>query len=280
VAIEAPDFASLSHIEENLLVAKLEAIRKSIAHAGEKGRFLERAVWHLLRDLLPSEYGLGTGFVVWLSPTGPQLSRQLDIIIYDAIKSGPLIKLETCDVFPLEAVYGYVEVKASLRSSAAVPPPHDSIEACAERNKQVRSMNRRQFRVRGDGNPAPMHLVESERRSLRSFIFAFEADSSAGDPPTFAERMHAAQVQAGTPAHLHGVFIANHGLFVTRPVNPQTAAPEDYFQVEPIAEHSLAVFKSHLLYQLSTFERPQQDWVPAIDRYLQWSPLAASEHDV
>ena len=116
---DSPDFATLSRIEETLLLARLDAIRSSITHSGEKGRALEHAVCSLLRGLLPSEYGLSTGFVVWLSPTGPKLSQQLDIIIYYAIRSGPIIKLDTCDVFPLEAVYGYVEVKATLRSSGA-----------------------------------------------------------------------------------------------------------------------------------------------------------------
>jgi hypothetical protein len=93
---------------------------------------LEHAVTALLREFLPAEYGLGNGFVVWLSPTGPRLSRQLDIVIYDALRSGPLVRLSTCDVFPLEAVYGYVEVKATLRSSPNAAD--DSIEACVARN--------------------------------------------------------------------------------------------------------------------------------------------------
>jgi hypothetical protein len=145
--IESPDFAALSRIEENLLVAKLEATRLSISHAGEKGRALEHLVHDFLRDLLPAEYGLSTGFVVWLSPTGPQLSPQLDIIIYDAIRSGPLIRLNTCDVFPLEAVYGYMEVKASLRSSSddAKEPADNSIEKCIAQNVVMRGMDRRSF---------------------------------------------------------------------------------------------------------------------------------------
>lgn len=257
MASDSPDFASLSRIEENLLVAKLEAIRKSITHAGEKGRFLEWAVSRLLRDLLPAEYGLGTGFVVWLSPDGPQLSPQLDIIIYDAIKSGPLIKLETCDVFPLEAVYGYVEVKATLRSSGAAEPPHDSIEACVERNRQLRLMDSRQFRAPTGGSPSTIELVKYGWLALRSFVVAFEVEgAAAGNLSTFAARMHSALARAGVPAHLHGVFIPNHGLLWTRPVDAETAKPEDYFHVESISEHPLLRFKTLLLYHLATFDRP------------------------
>jgi hypothetical protein len=58
----SPDFAALSRIEEELLIARLNAIRRSITHAGEKGRALEQAVHRFLRDILPAEYGLATGF--------------------------------------------------------------------------------------------------------------------------------------------------------------------------------------------------------------------------
>jgi hypothetical protein len=129
---DAPQFSELNAIEEKLLQAKLDAVRAAIVHAGEKGRALENGVRALLRSILPAEYGLSTGFVVFHTNEGPRLSSQLDIIIYDTIRSGPIISLETCDVFPLEGVYGYVEVKATLRSSSdeAEKQADNSIEKC------------------------------------------------------------------------------------------------------------------------------------------------------
>src|SRR5262245_60722705 len=114
----SPDFLDLSKIEEELLQSKLDAVRKTISHAGEKGRSLESEVTTLLRSFLPGEYGLTTGFIVYHGEDGPRLSPQLDIIIYDQIRSGPIARLTTCDVLPLEAVYGYVEVKSSLTSTS------------------------------------------------------------------------------------------------------------------------------------------------------------------
>lgn len=146
---EVPNFLELNAIEENLLLAKLDAVRAAIAHAGEKGRALENGVHTLVRSILPAEYGLATGFVVFDTPEGPRLSSQLDIIIYDAIRSGPIISLETCDVFPLEAVYGYVEVKATLRSSSdeAEKPADNSIEKCLITNRELRSMRDRRYHL-------------------------------------------------------------------------------------------------------------------------------------
>ena len=41
---KTPDFSEVSRIEESVLVAKLDAARAVLAHAGEKGRTLEGAI--------------------------------------------------------------------------------------------------------------------------------------------------------------------------------------------------------------------------------------------
>jgi len=131
--LSTPDLTELTKIEAEILSARLKTVRASISHAGEKGRDLEFHVRRLLRDLLPAEYGVTTGFVAYVENDKVKLSSQLDIIIYDAVRSSPLIRLESSDVLPLEAVYGYVEVKSTLRSSQADELPHDSIESIIKR---------------------------------------------------------------------------------------------------------------------------------------------------
>lgn len=110
-----PKFEQFMQIEHDALLARLDAVRSAIVHAGEKGRALEADARRIIRGVLPPEYGLGTGFVASTDATGAVvLSKQLDIIIYDALRSAPLMSVGTCEVYPIEAVYGYVEVKASL----------------------------------------------------------------------------------------------------------------------------------------------------------------------
>ena len=109
-----PSFSKISLIEERGLLDKLQLARELISHPAEKGRSLEEEVAAILRTILPPEYGVGTGFVVFHGKQGPELSTQLDIIIYDAVRSGPLGRLAACEVYPIEGVYGYVEVKASI----------------------------------------------------------------------------------------------------------------------------------------------------------------------
>jgi hypothetical protein len=89
--------------------------------------------------------------------------------------------------------------------------------------------------------------------------------------------MHSALARAGVPAHLHGVFIPNYGLLWTRAVDAQTPAPEDYFQVESVPAHALLRFKTLLLYHFATFDRPPHDWIPALDKYLEWSPVPSGD---
>ena len=269
---KTPEFGELSLIEEELLAAKLRAVRKSITHAAEKGRALETEVANFLRELLPGEYGISTGFVVYHTKHGPKLSSQIDIIIYDAIRSGPISRLSTCNVFPLEAVYGYVEVKASIQSTSdrASKPADNSIEKCLDQNRVLRAMKTRKYWVWGSGSPVQTDLYESEWLGLRSYVFAFEARGDvASDAGAFAKRMATISKQLGPPTHLHGVFIANHGYFSTRPIDPRFANEEDYYHVRYTQDHPLTAFKISMLSALASFSRFPVNHSPAIDQYYQ-----------
>lgn len=213
-----PNFLALSKIEEDLLVSRLDAVRKAISHSGEKGRSLEAEVTNLLRSFLPIEYALTTGFVVYHAQNGPSLSPQLDIIIYDPVRSGPLARLATCDVLPLEAVYGYVEVKAALQSTSdsAEKFADNSIEMCIKKNQQVRAMTERRFWKPTEGSPVQAELVRIPWMSIRSYVFAFEADGAvARHPDLFAQRIADVSARLGPPVHLHGVFVAGQGYYIT-----------------------------------------------------------------
>lgn len=255
-----------------MLAARLDAVRKSIMHSGEKGRALELQVRHLLRELLPPEYGLTTGFIVWHSPDGPALSSQLDIIIYDAVRYGPVIHLETCDVLPLEAVYAYVEVKAALRSSsdAARSPADDSLETCVRKNAVIRQMRTRYFCATW-GSPMAVDTFSDHWLALRAYVIAFEASGTVvNDADAFASRMADVLKQQGD-AHIHGVLFPSHGFFYTRAVD-SSATEDDRFHVVYTTDHPLLAFKSLLLQGLASFRRPESSWAPALHLYFEHEP--------
>jgi hypothetical protein len=267
-----PDILALSTIEEQLLLSRLDALRQTITHAGEKGRSLEGQTISLLRTFLPAEYGLSTGFVMFHGSDGPQLSSQLDIIIYDALRTGPIVRLTTCDVFPLEAVYGYIEVKASLQSTSddAAAWPDNSLEKCIDNNRILRSMTDRRFWTPRAGTSTGAEIIRTtDWPALRSYIFTFSADgATARNPKRFAQRLANYSARLGHPVHLHGVLIPGNAFYFTRPIDMLTAKAEHAHHVQYTTDHPLAAFKWRLLHELARFPRFGKNWTPAIDQYV------------
>lgn len=251
-------------------MAKLAVARKAISHPGEKGRFLEDEVTKLVRSFLPSEYGLSTGFIAYHEENDVKLSKQLDIIIYDALRTGPIVRLSTCDIFPIEAVYGYIEVKASLQSSSnqAEKYADNSIETCILDNQKLRGMQQRRFYKPREGSTnIADKIITNDWMPIRSYIFSFEANGSvATDPQQMAKRISEFSKKTER-VHLHGVFVGGSAYYKTSAIDPRVAKPEDYYHVHYTQTHPLAAFKWSLLHSLSRFPKHPDNWTPAIDDY-------------
>lgn len=93
----------------NKLLADFDQIQAQIDHAGERGRQRERAIATFLAKYLPKRYSLGTGHVI---DSRGNVSKQCDIVIYDALNCPLLLAEEGYQLFPVEAVFGIVEVKS------------------------------------------------------------------------------------------------------------------------------------------------------------------------
>jgi hypothetical protein len=267
-----PGFSRISRLQERALHDQLLAARELISHPAEKGRSLEREVSAVLRELLPDEYGIGTGFIVSHGTDGPQLSPQLDVIIFDAVRGGPLGRLAACEVYPIESVYGYVEVKASLylAGDGAEKPPHNSIQRCMEQNHKLRQLRTRQFwDTSYGGSPIQTELISiDDWLAVRAFVFAFEADGAAAkDPQRLAQGMSNSARQHN--AHLHGVLVLDQSYCTTVPVDPRTADPDDFHHVSYTTQHPFTAFKLHLFKALGTFQRPPDYWIPALETYFE-----------
>ena len=92
--------------------AQVEIERSGLfKHKGDRGEYRERIIQEFLRPYLPECYGLGRGEV--FSANG-ESSRQIDIVIYDAIFSSVLMKNQTNQLYPCESVFGSIEVKTEL----------------------------------------------------------------------------------------------------------------------------------------------------------------------
>ena len=267
--MDAPELSALRKAEERILTARLDGIRKTISHPTEKGRSLEFEVQTLLRSFLPGEYGVSAGFVAHHTPEGVRLSPQLDVVIYDAVRGGPIARLGGCEVFPLEATYGYVEVKASLRSSSddAEDYAHNSIEKCIQTNARIRKMVHRAYIRPKEHSTTECEVVQRDWMPLRGCVFAFEARGDiATKPAEMAKRMHEFLKRTGD-AHLHGVFVAGSAFYSTRAINRETTPSSEWYHVQRTESNALSAFRQSLLLGLARFPRHPLHWTPALAFY-------------
>ena len=127
-------------------------------HPGEKGWLNESHLTKLIARYLPKKFGIGTGFVVSSKSFQEKRGKQLDLIIYDALNNSPLYQSESFGIFPVEMVYGYIEVKTTLRP--------DNLGDAFEANREVRALQNDKHYLGGHVN----------KLAPRFYIFAYKSE--------------------------------------------------------------------------------------------------------
>jgi hypothetical protein len=90
------------------MLADFEDISSQVTHRGAKGRIREqRIVIDYLEKYLPGNIGIGTGEIF---STAGEISPETDIVLYDKFSTPFLLKEENYQVFPVECVYGIIEI--------------------------------------------------------------------------------------------------------------------------------------------------------------------------
>lgn len=84
---------------------------KDVLHNASKGHIREVILNKVIRPFLPPCYGLSGGEA--FDSTGV-VSRQLDLVVYDALYSYTIPYAEGFIQFPCESVYGNIEIKSML----------------------------------------------------------------------------------------------------------------------------------------------------------------------
>lgn len=106
----------------------LEMLRKSIKrieadfdfsaiidHNCSKGTFREQILKNFLRPFLPGCYGVSGGQAF---DTDGNISKQLDIVVYDSLFSYIAPYMDDFIYFPCESVYGNIEIKSDLNKKS------------------------------------------------------------------------------------------------------------------------------------------------------------------
>lgn len=99
-------------------ISKIEAdfnLSAEINHNPSKGYFREMIIKDLLRPFLPGAYGISSGQAF---DKNGIMSKQLDIVLYDALHSYIAPFTEDFIYFPCESVYGIIEVKSVLNKQS------------------------------------------------------------------------------------------------------------------------------------------------------------------
>jgi hypothetical protein len=102
-------------------------IQPQISHAGERGAQREETLKQFLEVYLPKKCGIGSGQIM---NSRDSVSRQCDIVIYNALECPLLLTGKGYQLFPIESVLAVIEVKSSLNSK--------SIPECVENISSVK----------------------------------------------------------------------------------------------------------------------------------------------
>jgi hypothetical protein len=169
------------------------------AHNAEKGRLNESHLVRTMRRYLPDKFGIGTGFVV-SGGSKIEQSRQCDIIIFDRVNNVPFYSSEAWQIYPIEMVYGVVEVKTTLNKAEI----KDAFEKCVHLRKMSDGhTGPNKAYVRQDviipGSPA-IYAKYKSGLPPRFFIFGY----SGPERSTLEKNLHELTLEI-QDAHIHGL---------------------------------------------------------------------------
>lgn len=142
------------------------AARAAFSHPGMKGAVTENVVIEFLKKYLPRNLDVCSGILI---DSKGAVSRQLDIIIFDANKTPSLFFNAGLRVVPVECAYAVIEVKMQLSSQ--------TLNDCIENMKSVKSLDRSSYYEQGQviAHATKLYGIEKDFWSdTLYFVFAFE----------------------------------------------------------------------------------------------------------
>lgn len=151
---------------EKEMQSKFEQVREAIKHSGLKGGSIEEIVRQFFRERIPQSLSIAKGQVV---DSNGKYSRELDLIIYDALKTPIFFKDEHVQVIPIECVYAIVEIKTKL-DSTELTKIYDNMDS-------VRSLEKKAYFIsKGDiKNTYNLYGKKWDYWPTNYFVFAYDS---------------------------------------------------------------------------------------------------------
>lgn len=123
------------------MLASLNVDREFIGHPGSKGDATEQRWIEFLRTYLPNRYKVDKAIVI--DSTG-NVSKQMDVVIYDAIYTPFIFNQDGFMYIPAESVYAVFEVKQDVKGY---------IDYAAQKVESVRKLKRTSIGMVASGKP-------------------------------------------------------------------------------------------------------------------------------
>jgi hypothetical protein len=193
---------------QSIFQLEAKVLTSVLPHLGERGRNDEERFRSFLSRVLPRKFSVGTGFVVCSKP-GVPVSDQNDVVLVDEIDNSPLHRELSAYVYPVEMVYGTIEVKASLTKADLIP--------ICESIKKIREAGKHRWylkygrRKKRKGKYVVSKTEVREIVSPRTFVFAYGKKNWRTIDDLVADLKVACKK---TDAHIHGLAILESNWFV------------------------------------------------------------------
>ncbi len=176
---------------------------KNFQHSGIRGEERETAVRQFLREKLPGAYGAVKGEAVDSKNTR---STQLDVVIYDQIRNGPLLAKSDQFLLPAEALLSVIEVKSVLTL--------DELKTCFEAAKHLRNLKP----YNTSFVDARLNGAAAEDKNPRCFYCIFAYDTNLA-PTDWAKKewervKKAAQDTECNPTFIDRILVLSRGLLI------------------------------------------------------------------
>lgn len=163
---------SLSKIFDGLsakLQSEFDFLSSQFSHRPSRGFAREYVLKELLRQYLPQKLAIGSGIVI---STDGSVSKQLDIVIYDATNTPIMYGAGDLQIFPVECVYAVIEVKSFLNSG--------ELSKSIENVRSVKSMRKIAY-VPQQGpiiSTTNLYGEELDYFPVLGFVFAYDSIKS------------------------------------------------------------------------------------------------------
>lgn len=243
-----PDHVTyFSHLQE--LAQRSRDQLRLIPHNAEKGRALENVINKILLEILPRRFSLGTGFVI---NDRKETSSQQDIVIFDHIYNSPILSEAACSLYPVECVYGTIEVKSRL--------DRQSLEGAIKSIAKLRSIGaQRRYLIaepveKSGGElvyqPTPVSLTTPPR----SYLVAFKRDG-LGSSEEF--RNTVAEMCEKFGAHIHGLCVLEENFFGCSVVGAKPSRFEQISDESALANLYVTILQNSIAFPIFAADMAQ-----------------------